>query len=228
MPRPRKLSAPSITMTMPIPSIANVISWGAMLGARCRNTIRQVEVPDSFAAAMKGCSRSRSTAARETRANAGTQKNASVRMVFRSAGPERQRDRQDERQRREGDEHVKQPHDDGVEDAAGLARREPPAPRRRRDPSRFTVSATMSEVRPPYRSRARMSLPLGSVPRMCPGENAGGETSSTSPPGRPRDRQRSAAGEAGKHHRSATIPAGRRSAAPAARPGTARVRSRRR
>ena len=49
-------------------------------------------------------------------------------------------------------------------------------------PSRFTATATVSDERPPYRIREKMSLPLGSVPSTCPGENAGWYESSTFPP----------------------------------------------
>ena len=58
-----------------------------MFGATCRSRIRHAGVPHSRAAAMNVCSRSRSVAARAIRANAGTLKNASAKIVLVLLGP---------------------------------------------------------------------------------------------------------------------------------------------
>ncbi len=71
-PSDRKLSAPSWMIATPAPSSANVSCWGSRFGARWNSTIRQRGVPPSDAASMKFWSRSRSVAARASRAKAGT------------------------------------------------------------------------------------------------------------------------------------------------------------
>jgi hypothetical protein len=74
-------------MITPIPSRPNVISWGRMFGATWRSRMREPDVPDSRAARMNVCSRSCSVAAREMRANAGTLKNDSAKIVWSLLGP---------------------------------------------------------------------------------------------------------------------------------------------
>ena len=183
MPSPRKLSAPSITITMPIPSIANVISCGPMFGAMCRSRIRQAGVPHSFAATMNGCSRSRSVAAREMRANAGMRKNASARIVFRWLGPEALRDRQGEHQRRERDQDVQHAHDDAVDDAAEVAatarRALPPTS----SPSRFTGQRHDQRRPPAVQDPGRgCRCRSGRCRAGVPARAAAGPDSRTSPP----------------------------------------------
>src|SRR5215471_9160104 len=86
-PRPRKLSAPSMTMIAPMLSRPNVISCGRMLGAMWRSSMRHVRVPHSLAAVMNVSSRSRSVAARALRAKMGTAKKQRARMVWPWPGP---------------------------------------------------------------------------------------------------------------------------------------------
>ena len=63
------------------------MSWGMMFGETWRSRIRVPLVPDSRAARMNVCSRICSVAAREMRANAGTVKNDSAKIVWSLLGP---------------------------------------------------------------------------------------------------------------------------------------------